>query len=153
MVRLSLLFIALAAAPMAVVPAQTPPAATKADVWTPARTQEILSRTETIRLAPNISHLSSAERTAVQKLIEVGGIFQRIYEDQRHHQALAAKARLREGSPDAALYRLRVPAGPAGPDPAQREFSFNVMDRPAVQRWLTARADSLARRYLAPAAP
>ena len=106
MVRLSLLFIALAAAPMAVVPAQIPPAATKADVWTPAQTQEILSRTQTIRLAPEISHLSSAERTAVGKLIEVGGIFQRIYEDQRHHQALAAKARVREGSPDATLYRL-----------------------------------------------
>ena len=106
MVRLTLLFIALAAAPMAVVPAQTPPAATKADVWTPAQTQEILSRTQTIRLAPDVSHLSAGERTAVVKLIEVGRIFQRIYEDQRHHQALAAKARLRQGSPEATLYRL-----------------------------------------------
>ena len=128
MVRLSLLFIALAAAPMAVVPAQTPPAATKADVWTPARTQEILSRTETIRLAPNISHLSSAERTAVQKLIEVGGIFQRIYEDQRHHQALAAKARLREGSPDAALYRLFQ--GPIATTLDNRRVPFLAVDEP-----------------------
>ena len=80
--------------------------AAAAGAWTPAQTQEILDRTETIRLASDISHLSAGERVAVQKLIEVGRIFQRIYEDQRHHQALAAKARLREGSAEATLYRL-----------------------------------------------
>lgn len=46
------------------------------------------------------------------------------------------------------LYRLQVPGGPDGLARAQREFSFNVMDRPAVQRWLTARADSVARSWL-----
>jgi hypothetical protein len=41
-------------------------------------------------LAPDLSHLSPGERTAVAKLLEVGKIFQRIYEDQRHKQALSS---------------------------------------------------------------
>jgi hypothetical protein len=51
----------------------------------------ILDKTQTIRLAPDLSHLSAGERTAVAKLIEVGRIFQDVYEDQRHHQALAGR--------------------------------------------------------------
>jgi hypothetical protein len=107
MVRLSLLFLPLAATASAYALAQTPPmTAPAAAAWTPAQTQEILARTQTIRLAPNISHLSAGERVAVQKLIEVGRIFQDVYEDQRHPQALTAEARLRAGSPEATLYRL-----------------------------------------------
>lgn len=42
-------------------------------------------------------------------------------------------------------YLLLAPLGAAGGmDHAQREFSFNVMGRPALQRWLTARAESAA---------
>jgi len=106
MVRLTFLLLSLAAAPLTVALAQAPNAPRALPAWTPAQTQEILARTQTIRLAPDISHLSAGERTAVQKLIEVGRIFQQVYEDQRHHQALAAKARLRTGSPEATLYRL-----------------------------------------------
>lgn len=43
-----------------------------------------------------------------------------------------------------ALYRVVVPLRRGGMDHAQREFSFNVMDSPALQRWLTARAESIA---------
>jgi hypothetical protein len=106
MVKLSILLAPLAAAAAAAAVAQPPSAAVPATVWGPAQTQAILDRTQTIRLAPDISHLSAGERAAVTKLIEVGRIFQDIYEDQRHHQALAAETRLRPGSPEATLYRL-----------------------------------------------
>jgi hypothetical protein len=108
MVRLPLFMLlplAAGTAALAQPPQSTAPAA-PAQAWTQAQTREILDRTQTIRLAPDPSHLTAGERAAVTKLIEVGRIFQDVYEDQRHHQALAAKARLRAGSPDATLYRL-----------------------------------------------
>ena len=74
--------------------------------WSDQQTREILDKTETIRLAPDISHLRPGERAAVAKLIEVGQIFQDVYEAQRHHQALAARARLAKDSSEATLYRL-----------------------------------------------
>lgn len=80
-------------------------------VWSPAQVQQILDKTQTTRLAPDVSHLSAGERQAVGKLIEVGRIFQDVYEDQRHRQALAAKARLTQARDPhsrnlATLYRL-----------------------------------------------
>ena len=104
MVRLSILLLAMAA-PTAVAIAQAPPAA-PATSWGAAQSKAILDKTQRIRLAPDVSHLTPGERTAVAKLLEVGRIFQDIYEDQRHHQALAVKARLRAGSEEATLYRL-----------------------------------------------
>ncbi|MDQ3246124.1 MAG: NUDIX hydrolase [Pseudomonadota bacterium] len=86
--------------------AQTPDAVSPDAVLGEAQKREILDRTQSIRLAPEISHLSAGERTAVARLIEVGRIFQDIYEDQRHRAALAARVRLAQGSPDATLYRL-----------------------------------------------
>jgi hypothetical protein len=107
MVRLSLIFLPLVATASAFAVAQTPQRAAPAPAaWTPAQTQEILARTQTIRLAPNVSHLSAGERVAVQKLIEVGRIFQDVYEDQRHPQALTAEA----GCNDARQSPRPVPA-------------------------------------------
>ena len=74
--------------------------------WSPAQTREILDKTQTIRLAPDLSHLTPGERAAVAKLLEVGQIFQGVYEHQKHAQALETKAKLRAGSPEATLYRL-----------------------------------------------
>ena len=51
-----------------------------------------------IRLAPDLSHLSAAERQAVAKLLEVGAIFQDIYEEQRHRNALTVRAALERGA-------------------------------------------------------
>ncbi|HZB69804.1 MAG TPA: hypothetical protein VE403_05515 [Sphingomicrobium sp.] len=102
--KLSFLLLPLAAVATLSV-AQAPQTPVQAP-WTPAQSKEILDKTLPIRLAPDLSHLTAGERTAVAKLIEVGGIFQELYEEQRHHQALAAKARLRAGSPEATLYRL-----------------------------------------------
>lgn len=58
--------------------------------WPLEKSQPITEKTQTIRLAPDLSQLSAGEQTAVTKLLEVGKIFQSIYEDQRHKQALAA---------------------------------------------------------------
>ena len=93
---------------MAAVDAQSP--APRA-VWPAAKVQGILERTARTRLAPDLSHLTAGERTAVEKLLLVGQIFQDIYEQQRHRHALSARAAL-EKATDArskellTLYRL-----------------------------------------------
>jgi hypothetical protein len=69
-------------------------AQTPAREWTPAEAKAILDKTQTIRLAPALAHLSPGERVAVQKLLEVGRIFQDVYELQRHRNAPTAWAAL-----------------------------------------------------------
>jgi hypothetical protein len=44
----------------------------------------ILDKTQEIWLVPDLSRLSAAEQQAVQKLLEAGAIFQRLYEEQRY---------------------------------------------------------------------
>src|SRR5437773_1601757 len=56
--------------------------------WPLTKSQPIIDKTQTIRLAPELLQLTEDERKAVAKLLEVGKIFQSIYEDQRHKQAL-----------------------------------------------------------------
>jgi hypothetical protein len=58
--------------------------------WPIEKSQPIIDKTQTIRLAPDLSQLTAGEKKAVAKLLEVGKIFQGIYEDQRHQQALMA---------------------------------------------------------------
>jgi hypothetical protein len=58
--------------------------------WPLEKSQPIIDKTQTIRLAPDLSQLSAGEKKAVAKLLEVGKVFQMIYEDQRHKQALAS---------------------------------------------------------------
>lgn len=102
-----------AAALVAPLAAQTPrPGA----AWTAVEAQPILEKTQTIRLAPRLDQLSPGERQALTKLIEVGRIFQDIYEEQRHRDAprvrtlLEQEGRARTPSRDGAarltLYRL-----------------------------------------------
>jgi Zincin-like metallopeptidase len=61
-----------------------------AGYWGLEKSQPITEKTQTIHLTPDLSQLSPGERMAVTKLLEVGKIFQRIYEDQRHKQALSS---------------------------------------------------------------
>jgi hypothetical protein len=71
---------------------------------------------QTVRLAPDLSQLTTAERAAVSKLLAVGQIFQELYEEQLHAEALSSYAQLlrldkRSGSNPATadlltLYRL-----------------------------------------------
>jgi hypothetical protein len=64
--------------------------------WTVDKSQPIIDKTQTIRLTPDLSKLSEGERKAVAKLLEVGQIFQRLYEEQRHSQALSSYDALKE---------------------------------------------------------
>jgi hypothetical protein len=63
-------------------------------VWTDQQAQEILAKTQTIRLAPGLASLTPGERTALAKFLEVGQIFQDVYEESRHRQALEIRKKL-----------------------------------------------------------
>lgn len=65
-----------------------------AGYWPRDKSQPIIEKTQTIRLAPDLSGLSEGERKAVTKLLEVGKIFQQLYEQQRHKQALSSYEKL-----------------------------------------------------------
>src|SRR5712691_4638795 len=65
-----------------------------AGYWPLEKSQPIIDKTQTIRMASDLSRLSADERKAVAKLLEVGKIFQSIYEDQRHKQALSSDRNL-----------------------------------------------------------
>jgi len=58
--------------------------------WPLEKTQPIIEKTQEIRLAPDLAQLTAGEQAAVAKLLEVGKIFQTIYEDQRHKDALSS---------------------------------------------------------------
>lgn len=58
--------------------------------WRLDKSQPIIDKTQTIRLAPDLSKLTEGERKAVAKLIEAGYIFQKLYEEQRHPEALSS---------------------------------------------------------------
>ncbi|MDX6383540.1 MAG: hypothetical protein QOK48_1113 [Blastocatellia bacterium] len=62
--------------------------------WPLEKSGPIIEKTQTITLTPDLSQLSADERRAVAKLLEVGKIFQSIYEDQRHKQALSSAGAL-----------------------------------------------------------
>jgi len=58
--------------------------------WPLEKSQPLIDKTQTIRLTGDLSKLSEGERKAVAKLIEVGQIFQKLYEEQRHPEALSS---------------------------------------------------------------
>ena len=58
--------------------------------WPLEKSQPIIDKTQTIRLSGDLSKLSDGEKKAVAKLIEAGQIFQKLYEAQRHPEALSA---------------------------------------------------------------
>ena len=113
------------------------PAAARSPVpreWTPAQAREILDKTQTIRLAPSLAHLSPGERIAVTKLLEVGRIFQDVYEQQRHRNALTVRAALAKrtdphGRDLYTLYRLNQ--GPIATNlENKREPTIAITDAP-----------------------
>ncbi len=63
--------------------------------WPESKSAEILKKTETIRLAPDLTSLTEEERSALKDLLQVGMIFQKLYEVSRHHEALTASDRLK----------------------------------------------------------
>ncbi len=60
----------------------------------PAERAAILQKTATLRLAPDLAHLTPGERAAVNHLLQVGGILQRLYEEARHPEAERERLRL-----------------------------------------------------------
>ena len=87
-----------------------------AGYWPTEKSQPILDKTQEVRLVSDLSSLSDGERKAVTRLLEVGKIFQSLYEQQRHPTALSSYRDLEQldrrlGSPVATrnlltLYRL-----------------------------------------------
>ncbi len=87
-----------------------------AGYWPESKSSAILAKTETIRLAPDLSGLTPQEQAALKDLFEVGEIMQKLYEVARHHEARTAFDQLRVvdvrmGQPKATqnlldLYRL-----------------------------------------------
>jgi hypothetical protein len=63
--------------------------------WPESKADAILARTETIRLAPDLSGLTAGEQAALKDLFEVGSIMQKLYESARHPDALPALDQLR----------------------------------------------------------
>ncbi len=103
-----------------------------AGYWTPAQAEAVLARTQEIRLAPDLGGLSPGERKALGRLLEVGPLFQALYEQSRHHQARQALAALEgpERPPHAdALRRLyRLNQGPIATTLDNRREAFVPVD-------------------------
>ncbi|HEY0547057.1 MAG TPA: hypothetical protein VGC91_16890, partial [Pyrinomonadaceae bacterium] len=64
--------------------------------WPLEKSQPLVDKTQTVSLAPDLSHLTAGERAAIEKLLEVGKIFQSIYEQQRHESALSSEQELQQ---------------------------------------------------------
>jgi hypothetical protein len=73
----------------------TAPSALPAGYWSLGQSRALVEKTQTVRLSPDLSHLTEGERRAVAKLLEAGQIFQGLYEEQQHAQAAEAERRLR----------------------------------------------------------
>lgn len=102
----------------------TPP---PAGYWPLSKSQEIVEATQTVRLAPDLSHLSTGENKAVAKLLEVGKIFQTLYEDSRHPQAVSSLQALqfqhrKLGSPRETSNLLDLYCSPTRTGPGKRPW-------------------------------
>ena len=74
---------------------ETAPSALPAGYWSREQSKSVVDKTLTVRLSPDLSHLSEGERRAVAKLLEAGQIFQELYEGQQHPEAAESQRRLR----------------------------------------------------------
>jgi hypothetical protein len=62
--------------------------------WTQEQADSVLQKTLRVHLEPSLEALSPGELEAVENLLEVGKTMQRLYEDSRHAEALAAHTEL-----------------------------------------------------------
>src|SRR6188474_1764502 len=102
--------------PNAIAFAALAAATAPAGYWTPEQVDAVLSRTQEIRLAPDLGALTAGERKALGRLLEVGRVFQGLYEQSRHHQARRVAAALegpqRPAHAEALLRLYRLNQGP-----------------------------------------
>jgi zincin-like metallopeptidase len=137
-----------------------------AGYWPREKSQPIIEKTQTIRLTPDLSGLSEGERKAVAKLLEVGKIFQQLYEQQRHAQAQSSYEKLwdlhmRVGNPEPTqnlltMYRLsqgpiattlenkREPFLPVEPIVAGKNMYPWGVKKEEIESFLTAHPDKRA---------
>ena len=136
--------------------------------WPVEKSQPIIDKTQTITLAPDLSRLSGGERTAIAKLLEVGTIFQKLYEEQRHPQAISSYLALEQldkqtgSSPRTqnllTLYRLfqgpiattlenkREPFLPVdGLSPGKNVYPWQAT-KDEIEKWLVTVPDSSEKR-------
>src|SRR5688572_5578905 len=105
--------------------------------WAPDQVQSILDRMARTRLAPDLSHLTAGERLAVARLLDVGRIFQDLYEQQRHRSALTARAtleRARDAQSQNLLTLYRLNQGPIATTLDNRREPFLAVDPPPPGR-------------------
>ncbi len=93
--------------------------------WTEADTRRVADNVSVLRLAPDLSHLSADERVVVANLLQAGQIFQELYEDQNHPDAIWARGRLTAQSDTALLYRLYQ--GPVGTNSSNQRVPFMLV--------------------------
>lgn len=74
----------------------TPQETLPSGYWPLEKSQPLIDKTQTIKLSPDLSKLTAGERTAVEKLLLVGQIFQKLYEEQRHPEALSSYQALQQ---------------------------------------------------------
>ena len=115
----------------ALVPGVVPALDEAAPDWSDADSRGILDQTLELILAPDLSHLDADEAAAVALLLEAGALVQDLYEDQKHPEALAARARLEElhatdpsTETDRLLRLYRLAKGPVVTTPDNRRVPF-----------------------------
>ncbi|GMU67017.1 MAG: hypothetical protein AMXMBFR36_32910 [Acidobacteriota bacterium] len=105
------------------------PALVVADSWPPERAREILEATLTVRLAPDLAHLTAGERAAVGELLAAGELLQRIYEQQKHRQADESRSALAAAGAREDLRTLfRIFQGPVATTLDNRREPFLAVD-------------------------
>ena len=91
---------------LALVLSATPPAPVNVPKLTPAQQQAIVEKTQFVRLDVDLASLGESERYVVEQLMEVGALFQDLYETSRHKDALRIRKSLARAKPDALERRL-----------------------------------------------
>ncbi len=66
-----------------------------AGYWSMEQAKQLIDKTRLVVLDPDISSLTAAEKAATAKLIRAGEIFNRVYQDSLHNEALEALENLK----------------------------------------------------------
>ena len=103
--------------------------------WDKSRTAEILDDTMRIKFDYDALALSEAEEIAAQDLMEAGARFHTLYLEQRHPQARAVEAYLKEETTRDDLDELfRIMKGPIATTPDNKRKAFLNVDAEAPSR-------------------
>ncbi|MEM7281483.1 MAG: NUDIX hydrolase [Pseudomonadota bacterium] len=120
--------------------------------WSEAKVNGVLKRTVRLRLQPDLSGLSEREREALGLILQVGEIFQGLYEQSRHpksQQALARLQSIHRRSPSdhsqGLLDLFRIFKGPVGTTLRNQREAFLPVEPPvpggAVYPWDISQAE------------